>query len=395
MALPPPPEPEDGGAARDAGAGPDGGTRPDAGAPLGDRRVVLQVVRSVDGRVGVGHQLFDRTLGVPCAPLGLLTSSEPIRCRPLPSTPALEALDDEALAPLTPVRERRAELFVDRLTTEDGLDVIVGLVDRTSGARCEPGLTRAGPRCVPELQPITEPLLLDATCTRPVLLAYGPVKVGRVPETGEFLRFEDRGALYEGEVGRWVDGRCVREPVFSDRRTYHVGTPYPPEAWPTVTFADETSGGVTHRVAMTAHGDRLAPSMFVPVSWGQAGGWGRADSLWAGGARCDPLSVDGALRCVPGPRPERTSFADARCAVRAAVDVPGGLTSLYARDDDGDAASDWIPRGRLFEVTSHGVGWVYARLPTGECVREREITRAVLGAPARRGGEPALVVTLE
>jgi hypothetical protein len=446
--------------------GDDPGGDTDAGADLGTRRLVLQAVRSVDRRVGAAHQLFDQTLGVPCAPVGALNSTTALLCRPhlLPSVPVtyldercavplalsdapdgtlvtavgdfdlgsmarlrgavrpaptqrwtrdsgracvpdtspatapvrpLDVLDDLTFGRLRPARETRAELYVDRLSTEDGLEVVVGLVDRTSGARCEPGLTDAGPRCVPEQQTITEPLLLDATCTRPILLQYGGVTVGRLPETGEYMRFEQQGVPFTTDVGRLVDGRCVRERRDFGRRTYHVGTPYPPEAWPKVTFADETSGELTHRVALSVDGARLTPSIFVPVSWGQAGGFGRSDSLWSGDVRCSPVSVDGELRCVPGPLGDRAMFADARCTVRAALGVPEGLRSVHVQLDDGDAASAWIPRGRAFEVAARGMGWIYAELWSGECVQDREVERAVLGPPARSDEAPRLVVTYE
>jgi hypothetical protein len=280
---------------------------------------------------------------------------------------------------------------VQRFVTDEGLSVALALYDRTSGAACRPGSTPAGDRCVPDLDVIDQPLQLDATCSRPVVIQYGQARVAQRPDRpGEYLRFEtDGGIAREVEVGRLVDGRCQVERIHTGRMTYHVGTPYPPSEWPplrrTVVGSSE---GLTQTSVTLSSGAPLGPTL------GLEQGVGLVDGLSVDGSACGPTWVDGVLRCLPGSAQSSDLFADGRCSVSAAWQVPARARGARMLLEDGDARTAWLPTGELRAVTSRAPGPRFMRGPQG-CVSWGEGERVVLGERLSAGGLPGLVVQFE
>jgi hypothetical protein len=279
---------------------------------------------------------------------------------------------------------------VQRFVSDEGLSVVLGLFDKASGAACRPGATPAGDRCVPDLDGIDRPLELDATCTRPVVIQYGSPRVAQVPGRDEYLRFDSDGMnAQEVEVGRLVGGRCVVERRHTGRMTYSVGTPYPPSDWPRLQrTAMRSSDGLTQLVVTLSSGAALGPSL------GLEPGVGLVDGLSADGSSCGPTWVDGVLRCLPGSAQSPDLYADGRCSISAAWQVPSGARGARMLLEDGDARTAWLPRGELRAVTAREAGPRFV-LGSQGCVSWGDGERVVLGERLSARDLPALVVQLD
>lgn len=279
---------------------------------------------------------------------------------------------------------------VQRFVSDEGLSVVMGLSDQTSGATCRPGATLAGDRCVPDLDRLDEPLELDATCTRPVVIQYGTARVVKLPGQDEYLRFDSGGQTgREVDVGRLVDGRCVVERRSLGRMTYHVGTPYPPRDWPQLRLSmNRSSDGLDQNRIVLSSGATLE------LSLGLEQGMGLVDGLIAGGSTCGPTWVDGVLRCLPGSAQSPDLYADVRCSISAARPTPSGASGARLTLEGGDARTAWLPRGELRAVNSRAYGPRFVLGPQG-CVGLGDGERVVLGERLSAADLPALVVQFE
>jgi len=275
-------------------------------------------------------------------------------CSRLGGAPAgaalFEVAKEEPLSWLPAVRERReaaGELTAVWVDGEGGASALHRLEDPRTGLGCRPTVTEAGPRCASPVDTVRDQGRLDEACQRLAVLDYGVPSLAAVEGRGGAIH-HFRPAPYGTPAARRTDeGRCVvdEDPSYG-RRTLYIGEPYPPPAWPKVSFEAVAGPRLEVRMARATSGEPLDPMDRPPT---EALFYDRAR-----GVDCFAGWLDDELRCVPSPpngvRLAPRAFADPRCQGDPLVEVSGGEAPPEVLTVPGAAGPAGFPTVEVREV---------------------------------------------